>query len=73
VGSKDQPNQNLTQRERFIQAARELGADEDEATFKTKLAAIGKRKPKPLEGAEDHVPSADDDSDHGCTTGEASN
>ena len=34
------------QRTRFIEAARELGADEDEATFKAKLAVIGRQKPK---------------------------
>ena len=34
------------QRSRFIEAARELGADEDEATFKVKLAVIARQKPK---------------------------
>jgi len=34
------------QRDRFIEAARELGADEDEATFKAKLAVIARQKPK---------------------------
>ena len=37
------------QRERFIEAARELGADDDEATFNAKLAVIGKQKPRPPE------------------------
>lgn len=35
------------QSERFIEAARELEADDDEATFKAKLAAIARQKPKP--------------------------
>ena len=34
------------QSERFIEAARELGADEDEAAFKAKLAVIAKQAPK---------------------------
>ncbi len=34
------------QRDRFIEAARELGADEDEATFKAKLGAIARQKVK---------------------------
>ena len=35
-----------SQRDRFIEAARQLGADEDEATFKAKLAQIARQKPK---------------------------
>ena len=34
------------QRDRFIEAARELGCDEDEAAFKAKLAVIARQKPK---------------------------
>jgi hypothetical protein len=34
------------QRDRFIEAARELGCDEDEAAFKGKLAVIARQKPK---------------------------
>lgn len=34
------------QRQRFIEAARQLGADEDEAAFKAKLAQIARQKPK---------------------------
>lgn len=34
------------QRDRFIETARALGADEDEAAFKAKLAVIAKQKPK---------------------------
>lgn len=32
------------QHDRFIEAAHELGADDDEATFKAKLAAIARQK-----------------------------
>lgn len=39
---KDAP---LTQRERFIAMAKEVGADDDEATFRAKLGAISKAKP----------------------------
>ncbi len=35
-----------TQHDRFVEAARKLGADEDEATFKAKLAVIARQKPK---------------------------
>lgn len=34
------------QRDRFIETGRQLGADEDEAAFKAKLATIAKQKPK---------------------------
>ena len=40
------PKPEPTQRDRFIEAAKELGADEDEATFKAKLAVIARQKPK---------------------------
>lgn len=41
------PNLNYpSQQERFIEAARRLGADEDEAAFKAKLAVIARQKPK---------------------------
>jgi len=44
-----------SQRERFIEAARELGADEDEASFERRLKSVAggapssgaKEKPKP--------------------------
>jgi hypothetical protein len=36
-----------SQRERFIETARAIGADEDEAAFKAKLAVIARQKPKP--------------------------
>lgn len=35
-----------SQRDRFTEAARQLGADEDEAAFKAKLALIARQKPK---------------------------
>ena len=44
VRSINQPK-NL-QSTRFIEAARSLGADEDEAAFKAKLAVIARQKPK---------------------------
>ncbi len=34
------------QRQRFIDVARAIGADEDEAAFKAKLARIARQKPK---------------------------
>ncbi len=40
-----------SQRDRFIETARQLGADEDEATFKAKLATIAKQKPKDTESS----------------------
>ena len=35
-----------SQSERFVDAARHLGADEDEAAFKAKLAQVARQKPK---------------------------
>lgn len=40
--SKRDPNQARS----FIETARALGADEDEAAFKEKLAVIARQKPK---------------------------
>ena len=37
---------NEEQSSRFIKTARQLGADEDEAAFKAKLAVIARQKPK---------------------------
>jgi len=42
----DHDRPSLDQRDRFIKAARHLGADEDEAAFKAKLAQIAQQKPK---------------------------
>ena len=36
-----------TQADRFIEASRQAGADEDEGAFKAKLAAITRQKPAP--------------------------
>ncbi len=41
-GNKASPSQ----RDRFIEAARALGADEDEGAFKVKLAQIARHKPR---------------------------
>ncbi len=35
-----------SQRDRFVETARKLGTDEDEAAFKAKLAVIARQKPK---------------------------
>ena len=43
-----------SQHERFIETARELGCDEDEAAFDNKLRAIA--KPKPLLKPKDKKP-----------------
>ncbi len=45
------------QSDRFIEAARQLGADEDEAAFKAKLAQIARQKPKDEQDAsmDDHT------------------
>ena len=37
----------LTQERKFIDKARELGVDEDEAAFDEKLAAVVRKKPNP--------------------------
>ena len=38
-------NANKPQHARFIEAARQLGADKDEAAFKAKLAQLARQKP----------------------------
>jgi hypothetical protein len=38
-------SKDKSQRERFIEAARELGCDEDEAAFEEKLKKIAGHKP----------------------------
>ncbi len=48
-----------TQRDRFIETARALGADEDEAAFKEKLAVIARQKPK---GDKPTLPNGEDNS-----------
>lgn len=39
-------NQKNEQVNGFVEAARELGCDEDEASFREKLAKIARQKPK---------------------------
>lgn len=39
------PSDGKTQSERFIETARELGCDEDDAAFKEKLAQIVRHRP----------------------------
>lgn len=43
---KNKSSATIDQSARFIEAARHLGADEDEAAFKAKLAQIAQQKPK---------------------------
>jgi hypothetical protein len=40
------PDERAAQSARFIETARALDADEDETSFKAKLAVIAKQKPK---------------------------
>ncbi len=40
------------QHDRFVEAARALGCDEDEAAFDEKLKAIARQKPKDTAGRE---------------------
>jgi hypothetical protein len=40
-----------SQRDRFIETARALECDEDEAAFRAKLAVIARQKPKATEAA----------------------
>ena len=42
TGAKSDPEQT----QRFVDMAREMGGNEDEAAFKAKLAAIARQKPK---------------------------
>lgn len=49
-----------SQRVRFIEAARALGADEDEAAFKEKLAVIARQKPKPTHEVKNDEKPTDD-------------
>lgn len=41
------PRYSTDQSKKFLDAARELGCDEDEAAFEDKLRRIAKVKPKP--------------------------
>jgi hypothetical protein len=44
--TKKSSHSQAVQSERFKEAARELGCDEDEAAFKAKLAVIARQKPQ---------------------------
>jgi len=54
-GKKDKKktdfDDGLTQSERFIKAAQELGIDDDPERFKAIVKKIGSAKPKPSEAA----------------------
>ena len=43
---RDSGSKGLSQHDCFIEAAKRIGANEDEAAFKTKLAVIARQKPK---------------------------
>jgi hypothetical protein len=43
---KPRPDNAKAQHERFIETARQLGCDEDEAAFDAKLRVIARQKPK---------------------------
>jgi hypothetical protein len=51
----DKPSE-ASQRQRFIETARELGCDEDEASFDEKLRRIATVKPKRPEKIDKSVP-----------------
>jgi len=46
MSRKQHSDADAPQRQRFTEAACQLGADEDEAAFKAKLAQIARQKPK---------------------------
>lgn len=43
--AEDDPQARKDQRDRFIETARQLGCDEDEAAFREKLGKLAKAKP----------------------------
>ena len=45
--AKPKTTKTKSQRHRFVEAAREIGADEDEAAFDKKLKRLTAVKPKP--------------------------
>jgi hypothetical protein len=49
---KDREERESTQIERFKEAARKLGANEDEAAFDEALRRIARQKPKPEKESE---------------------
>lgn len=46
MANRKSAGDHKSQRERFIEAARAAGTDEDESAFKAKLAVIARQKPK---------------------------
>lgn len=44
--TESKPSNQSSQHTRFLETARELGCDEDEAAFDEKLRVIAKQKPK---------------------------
>ena len=44
------PTMDQSQRDKFVDKARELGADEDEAAFEDKLKRIARAGPQPKPG-----------------------
>lgn len=46
-------NENKSQADKFREAARELGTDDDEARFNAKLGKLVKPKPKDDEASDD--------------------
>ncbi len=45
-GAPEKARDSASQRQAFIDAARELGCDEDETAFRDKLRVIARQKPK---------------------------
>jgi hypothetical protein len=45
MAGKRRPADTFDQRARFTEAAHKIGADEDEAAFRAKLAVIARQKP----------------------------
>jgi hypothetical protein len=54
--SKQSEKGTQAQHDRFIEAARSIGADEDEAAFKAKLGVIARQKPKDPDSAPGKAP-----------------
>ena len=46
MNNKTDDHPAKSQRDRFIETARAIGADEDEVAFKAKLAVIARQRPK---------------------------
>ena len=48
VPKSSKPTEAKSQRERFIEAARELGCDDDEDVLKARMKRLAESKPAPL-------------------------